>query len=163
MEAETLRGEGLEVDRDCSRLAIWPHCAPGRRSHGESVDLTGRGACEARALSAKLDRLEQEYAEGDELRRRSGQRGRELETALGRFRIPAFAIFRRDARAGAVSSASTSDGDSGSSLAMSVERKRAAASNRSRGTSEAPVARRDEKARSKRAIISTGAGPRNRE
>jgi ParB family chromosome partitioning protein len=83
-EAETLRAEGWKW---ITIAADFPfgHTAGQRRLHGEPVDLTDeeRGAREA--LSAELDRLEQEYAEADELPEEVDQRLSELETALEAF------------------------------------------------------------------------------
>jgi ParB family chromosome partitioning protein len=83
-EAETLRGEGWKW------IAIAPdfpygHTAGLRRLHGEAIDLTDEDRATREALSAELDRLEQEYAEADELPEEVDQRVSELETALEAF------------------------------------------------------------------------------
>src|SRR5216684_2322397 len=72
-EAETLRAEGWKW------IAVAPdfpygHTADLRRLNGETVDLTDEDRATREALSAELDRLEQEYAEVDELPEEVDQR-----------------------------------------------------------------------------------------
>jgi ParB family chromosome partitioning protein len=83
-EAETLRAEGWKW---ITIAADFPfgHTAGQRRLHGEPVDLTDEERAAREALSAELDRLEQEYAEADELPEEVDQRMSELETALEAF------------------------------------------------------------------------------
>jgi ParB family chromosome partitioning protein len=83
-EGETLRPEGWKW------IAIAPdfpfgHTAGLRRLQGDAVDLTDEERAAREALSAELDRLEQEYAEADELPEEVDQRLSELETALEAF------------------------------------------------------------------------------
>jgi ParB family chromosome partitioning protein len=83
-EAETLRAEGWKW------IAVAPefpygHTGGLRRLHGETVDLTDGERATREALSAELGRLEQEYAEADELPEEVDQRVSELETALEAF------------------------------------------------------------------------------
>jgi ParB family chromosome partitioning protein len=85
-EAETLRAEGWKW------IAVAPdfpfgHTAGLRRLHGETGDLTDEERSTRKALSAELDRLEQEYAEADELPEEVDQRVSELETALEAFDV----------------------------------------------------------------------------
>jgi ParB family transcriptional regulator, chromosome partitioning protein len=82
--AETLRAEGWKW------IAVAPdfpygHTAGLRRLHGQIVDLTDEERASREALSAELDRLEQEYAEADELPEEVDRRLGELETALEAF------------------------------------------------------------------------------
>ena len=82
-KAEALR-RGLEVDRGRSRLSVWAHRRPlpperrDRRYHR-------RGAYEPRRLEGRIDRLEEEYAEADEMPDEVDQRLGEIETALAAF------------------------------------------------------------------------------
>jgi ParB family transcriptional regulator, chromosome partitioning protein len=83
-EAKTLRAGGWKW------IAVAPdfpfgHTAGLRRLHGEPVDLTDEERAAREALSAELDRLEQEYAKADELPEEVDQRLSELETALEAF------------------------------------------------------------------------------
>jgi ParB family chromosome partitioning protein len=83
-EAETLGAEGWKW------IAVAPdfpfgHTAGLRRLHGQTVDLTDEERATREALSAELDRLEQEYAEVDELPDEVDQRVSEIETALEAF------------------------------------------------------------------------------
>ena len=85
-EAETLHAEGWKW------ISVAPdfpfgHTAGLRRLHGETVDLTDEERATREALSAELDRLEQEYAEADELPEEVDQRVSELETALEAFDV----------------------------------------------------------------------------
>ena len=111
-EAETLRAEGWKW------IAVAPdfpfgHTAGLRRLHGETVDLTDEERSTREALSAELDRLEQEYAEADELPEEVDQRLSELETALEAFDVrPVVYDPAEIARAGVFVSID-SDGDLG--------------------------------------------------
>ena len=72
-KAETLRAEGWKW------IAVAPdfpyaHTAGLRRLHGEPVDLTDEERAAREALSSELDRLEQEYANADELPEEVDQR-----------------------------------------------------------------------------------------
>jgi ParB family chromosome partitioning protein len=83
-EAETLRAEGWKW------IAIAPdfpygHTAGLRRLNGQTVDLTDEERASREALRTELDRLEQEYAEADELPDEVDQRLGEIETALAAF------------------------------------------------------------------------------
>ena len=85
-EAETLRAEGWKW------ISVAPdfpfgHTAGLRRLHGETGDLTDEERATREALSAELERLEQEYAEADELPEEVDQRVSELETALEAFDV----------------------------------------------------------------------------
>jgi ParB family chromosome partitioning protein len=83
-EADVLRAEGWKW---ITIAADFPfgHTAGQRRLQGEPVDLTDEERAARQALSAELDRLEQEYAEADELPEEVDQRMGELETALEAF------------------------------------------------------------------------------
>jgi ParB family chromosome partitioning protein len=79
-EADALRAEGWKW------IAVAPefpyaHTNGLRRPHGETVDLTDEERATREALSAELDRLEQQYAEIDELPEDVDQRLSEIETA----------------------------------------------------------------------------------
>ena len=83
-EAETLRAEGWKW------IAVAPdfpygHTAGLRRLDGQTVDLTDEERASREALRTELDRLEQEYAEADELPEEVDQRLGEIETALAAF------------------------------------------------------------------------------
>jgi ParB family transcriptional regulator, chromosome partitioning protein len=83
-EAETLRPEGWKW------FAVAPdfpygHTAGLRRLDGQTVDLTDEQRASREALRTELDRLEQEYAEADELPEEVDQRLGEIETALAAF------------------------------------------------------------------------------
>ena len=80
-EAETLRAEGWKWIAAAPDFP-YAHTAGQRRLHGEPVDLTDEERAAREALSSELDRLEQEYAEADELPEEVDQRLSELETAL---------------------------------------------------------------------------------
>jgi ParB family chromosome partitioning protein len=56
-----------------------------RRIHGETVELTDEERATREALSAELDRLEQQYVDVDELPEEGDQRLSEIETALEAF------------------------------------------------------------------------------
>jgi ParB family chromosome partitioning protein len=109
-EAGTLRAEGWKW------IAVAPdfpygHTAGLRRLHGETVDLTDEERATRKALSAELDRLEQEYAKADELPEEVDQRLSELETALEAFDVRPVVYDPADiARAGVFVSIDT-DGD----------------------------------------------------
>jgi ParB family transcriptional regulator, chromosome partitioning protein len=80
-EAETLRAEGWKW------IAVAPdfpygHTAGLRRLDGQIVDLTDEERASREALRTELDRLQQEYAEADELPEEVDQRLDEIETAL---------------------------------------------------------------------------------
>jgi ParB family chromosome partitioning protein len=83
-EAETVRAEGWKW------IAVAPEFPYGhinglRRLHGEAVDLTDEERATREALSVELGRLEQQYAELDELPEEVDQRLSEIETALEAF------------------------------------------------------------------------------
>jgi ParB family chromosome partitioning protein len=83
-EAETVRTEGwkwIVVALDFP----YGHTSGLRRLHGQSVDFTDKERASREALSGELDRLEQEYAEANELPEEVDQRLNELETALEAF------------------------------------------------------------------------------
>jgi ParB family transcriptional regulator, chromosome partitioning protein len=83
-EAETLRTEGwkwITVAPDFP----YGHTAGLRRLDGQSLDLTD-GECASReALETELDRLEQQYADADDLPEGVDRRLGEIETALAAF------------------------------------------------------------------------------
>jgi ParB family chromosome partitioning protein len=85
-EAETLRAEGWKWIADAPDFP-YAHTAGQRWLHGEPVDLTDEERAAREALSAELDRLEQEYAKADELPEEVDQRLSELETALEAFDV----------------------------------------------------------------------------
>jgi ParB family chromosome partitioning protein len=109
-EAETLRAEGWKW------IAVAPdfpfgHTAGLRRLHGATGDLADEERATREALSAELDRLEQDYAEADELPEEVDQRVSELETALEAFDVRPVVYDPADiARAGVFVSID-SDGD----------------------------------------------------
>jgi ParB family chromosome partitioning protein len=83
-EAETLRAEGWKW------IAVGPdfpygHTAGLRRLDGHTVDLTDKERASREALEAELDRLEQQYADADELPDDVDRRLGEIETALAAF------------------------------------------------------------------------------
>jgi len=83
-EAETLRAEGWKW------IAVGPdfpygHTAGLRRLDGHTVDLTDEERASREALEAELDRLEQQYADADELPDDVDRRLGEIETALAAF------------------------------------------------------------------------------
>jgi ParB family chromosome partitioning protein len=83
-EAETLRTEGWKW------IAVGPdfpygHTAGLRRLDGQSLDLTNEECASREALEAELDRLEQQYADADELPEGVDRRLGEIETALAEF------------------------------------------------------------------------------
>jgi ParB family transcriptional regulator, chromosome partitioning protein len=80
-EAETLRAEGWKWIAAAPDFP-YAHTAGQRRLHGAPVDLTDEERAAREALSSELDRLEQEYANVDELPEEVDQRLSELETAL---------------------------------------------------------------------------------
>jgi ParB family transcriptional regulator, chromosome partitioning protein len=85
-EAETLRAEGWKWIAAAPDFP-YAHTAGQRWLHGEPVDLTDEERAAREALSAELDRLEQEYAKADELPEEVDQRLSELETALEAFDV----------------------------------------------------------------------------
>jgi ParB family chromosome partitioning protein len=86
-EAETLRAEGWKWIAVGAPDFPFGHTGGLRRLHGEPVDLTDEELTAREALSAELDRLEQEYAAADELPEEVDQRLSELETALEAFDV----------------------------------------------------------------------------
>jgi ParB family chromosome partitioning protein len=83
-EADALQTEGW---RWISVAPEFPygHANRLRRIHGETVDLTDEEQAAREALSAELDRLEQQYVDVDELPEEVDQRLSEIETALEAF------------------------------------------------------------------------------
>jgi ParB family chromosome partitioning protein len=80
-DAEAIRAEGwkwVEVSIDFP----YGHTYGLRRIAGEQVALTDAEAATAEALRAEYDRLEQTYADADELPEEADQRLGEIETAL---------------------------------------------------------------------------------
>jgi ParB family chromosome partitioning protein len=80
-EADAIRAEGwkwVEVSIDFP----YGHTYGLRRLAGEQVALTDAEAATAEALRAEYDRLEQTYADADELPEEADQRLGEIETAL---------------------------------------------------------------------------------
>jgi ParB family chromosome partitioning protein len=83
-EAETLRAEGwkwITVAPDFP----YGHTAGLGRLDGQSLDLTDEECASREALEAELDRLEQQYADADELPEGVDRRLGEIETALQAF------------------------------------------------------------------------------
>jgi ParB family chromosome partitioning protein len=83
-EAETLRAESWKW------IAVAPdfpygHTADLRRLDGHTVDLTDEERASREALETELDRLEQQYADADELPEGVDRRLGEIETALAAF------------------------------------------------------------------------------
>jgi ParB family chromosome partitioning protein len=83
-KAEALRAEGWKW------IAVAPdfpygHTAGLRQLDGETVDLTDEERASRGALQAELERLEQQYADADELPDEVDQRLGEIETALAAF------------------------------------------------------------------------------
>jgi ParB family chromosome partitioning protein len=83
-EAEALQNEGWKW------IAVAPEFPYGHtnglpRLHGETVDLTDQERTTREALSAELDRLEQQYVDVNELPEEVDQRLSEIETALEAF------------------------------------------------------------------------------
>ena len=83
-KAEALRVEGWKW------IAVAPdfpygHTAGLRQLDGQAVDLTDEERASRDALQAELDRLEQQYADADELPDEVDQRLGEIETALAAF------------------------------------------------------------------------------
>jgi ParB family chromosome partitioning protein len=83
-EAETLRTEGWKW------IAVAPdfpygHTAGLRRLDGQPLDLTDEECASREALEVELDRLEQQYADADELPEGVDRRLGEIETALAAF------------------------------------------------------------------------------
>ena len=83
-KAEALRVEGWKW------IAVAPdfpygHTAGLRQLDGQAVDLTDDERASRDALQAELDRLEQQYADADELPDEVDQRLGEIETALAAF------------------------------------------------------------------------------
>jgi ParB family transcriptional regulator, chromosome partitioning protein len=82
--AEALRAEGWKW------IVVAPdfpygHTAALRQLDGQAVDLTDEERASRDALQAELDRLEQEYADADELPDEVDRRLGEIETALAAF------------------------------------------------------------------------------
>jgi ParB family chromosome partitioning protein len=83
-EAETLRTEGWKW----IAVAIdfpYGHTAGLRRLDGHVVDLTDEETATRNALETELDRLEQQYAEAEEVPEEIDRRLGEIETALATF------------------------------------------------------------------------------
>jgi ParB family chromosome partitioning protein len=83
-EAEILRAEGWKW---IAVAADFPygHTAGLRRLNGQTVDLTDEEQASRAALQAEYDRLEEQYAEADELPDDVDQRLGEIETAIAAF------------------------------------------------------------------------------
>src|ERR1700681_1057524 len=83
-KAEALRVEDwkwIAVSPDCP----YAHAAGLRQLDGQAVDLTDEERASRDALQAELDRLEQQYADADELPDEVDRRLGEIETALAAF------------------------------------------------------------------------------
>jgi ParB family transcriptional regulator, chromosome partitioning protein len=83
-EAETMRAEGWRW------IAVAPdfpygHTAGLRRLDGHTVDLTDEELASREALEAELDRLEQQYADAEEMPDEVDRRLGEIETVLAAF------------------------------------------------------------------------------
>jgi ParB family chromosome partitioning protein len=156
-EAETLRSEGWKW---IAIVADFPfgHTVGQRRLHGEPVDLTDEERAGREAVSAELERLEQEYAQADELPEEVDQRMSELETALEAFdERPVVYDPAEIARAGAFVSID-SDGD------LRIERGYVRPEDEppielvEGGDGDSPAAS-EPKETSRQAVITIGAGP----
>ena len=96
-KAEPLRAEGwkwITVAPDFP----YGHTAGLRQLDGQSVDLTDEERASRAALQAELDRVEQEYANADELPDEVGRRLGEIETALAAFEERPAVSYRDRAR-----------------------------------------------------------------
>jgi len=118
-EAQAVRAEGWKWITAAPDFP-YGHTAGLRRLDGHTVDLTDEENASRGALQAELDRLEQEYADVDDLPDAVDRRLGEIETALAASKNGSSSTIQPRSHAPVCSSASSATANSGSSAAMSV-------------------------------------------